>query len=440
MKKVTTFLGAVLLIAVALTGISCNNASKKNAGNEKVQLKWAVKASEAGRQEFQKMAELAEKECNVQIEIIPLPDPEAGEASKLLISLMSGDEFDIVEDAYANMKQFYEAGVIAEIEPLAKTAHYDIAKIFGDYPAKFDSKIYGLPAFVDKAITIYNKDLFDQANIPYPDPDTWTWEQFIEIGKRITDKNKNIWGAFNPAWVHYNYMYAMQKGFEHYKKDGMSNYDDPLFKEGVQWYYALGNTENVQPSYLVQKSKQMPIDYFTTGKVGMSVCGGWTTNWLIDTNKYPRTWKAGILPMPHPASEKKSVSVVISNVWIPSTSKNKQRAFEVVKLFAEKQYTLGYSRIPARIDLSDDEIQTYIKNELLPPLQADGISVEDIQKAWFDPAVVIFDEKPTGTASTEIRNLTADECGLYGIGEQSLDDTVKHIKEKADTAIKKAEK
>ena len=47
--------------------------------------------------------------------------------------------------------------------------------------------------------------------------------------------------------------------------------------------------------------------------------------------------------------------------------------FEVVKLFAEKQYTLGYSRIPARIDLSDDEIQTYIKNELLPPLQADGI-------------------------------------------------------------------
>ena len=79
---------------------------------EKVHLKWAVKASEAGRAEFEEMAAMAEEACNVDIEIIALPDPGAGEANKLLISLMAGDEFDIVEDAYSNMKQFYEAGVI----------------------------------------------------------------------------------------------------------------------------------------------------------------------------------------------------------------------------------------------------------------------------------------------------------------------------------------
>ena len=56
---------------------------------EKVHLKWAVKASEAGRAEFEEMAAMAEEACNVDIEIIALPDPGAGEANKLLISLMA---------------------------------------------------------------------------------------------------------------------------------------------------------------------------------------------------------------------------------------------------------------------------------------------------------------------------------------------------------------
>ena len=172
----------------------------------------------------------------------------------------------------------------------------------------------------------------------------------------------------------------------------------------------------------------------------MSVCGGWTTNWLIDKEKYPRDWKAGVLPMPHPEGEEKSVSVVVSNVWIPTTSKNKEKAFEVAKLFAENQYTLGYGRIPARVDLTDEEIQSYIKEQILPTLEDDGITVEDIQKMWFDPNVDIFDEKPVGDASTDIKNIIVDECGLYGIGEQSLDDTVSHIKQKADEAIKAAKK
>ena len=448
MKKVISSILTVAVASSLLTG--CGDAESKtkekpvkeetSKGEETVHLKWAVKASEAGRAEFEEMAELAEKECGVEIEIVAFPDPEAGEANKLLISLMAGDEFDIVEDAYSNMKQFHEAGVIEDMGALAENVGYDIEKIFGEYPAKFDDKVYGLPAYVDKALTIYNKDLFDKANIPYPTAEDWTWEKFIEIGKQLTDEANGIYGAYNPDWVHYNYMYAMQKGFEHYKEDGTSNYDDPLFKESVEWYYGLGNVEKIQPSYLVQKSKQMPVDYFTTGKVGMSVCGGWTTNWLIDKEKYPRDWKAGVLPMPHPEGEEKSVSVVVSNVWIPTTSKNKEKAFEVAKLFAENQYTLGYGRIPARVDLTDEEIQNYIKEQILPTLEADGITVEDIQEMWFDPDVKIFDEKPVGDASTDIKNIIVDECGLYGIGEQSLDDTVSHIKEKADAAIAAAKK
>ena len=46
----------------------------------------------------------------------------------------------------------------------------------------------------------------------------------------------------------YIYMYALQKGWVPYKADGTGNFDDPLFKESLEFYYGLGNTEKIQPS------------------------------------------------------------------------------------------------------------------------------------------------------------------------------------------------
>lgn len=42
----------------------------------------------------------------------------------------------------------------------------------------------------------------------------------------------------------------------------------------------------------------------------------------------------------------------------------KKRRFEAVKYMAENQYELGYGRVPARVNLSDEEITRYIEEEL----------------------------------------------------------------------------
>jgi len=416
--------------SASTTGTS---ASENNLGQTEP-LRWAIKASEDGRQEIQNLIELA-KENGIEVETIVLPDPVAGEADKLLVSLMGGESFDLILNTPANIIPYYNAGVLEPLDEYVQAAEYDVEKVFGQYPAKFDGQLYGLPAFVDTAVTLYNKSLFDQAGIPYPTAENWTWEEFIRVGKQITDESQGIYGAYNPLWAHYNYMYAMQKGAEHYKEDGTSNYDDPLFKEALKFYYDLGNVEHVTPEFLVQKSKQMPVDYFTSGKVGMSVAGGWTTVWLTDTEKYPRDWKAGLLPMPYPEGEEPSTSVVVSNFYIPSTSKQKDLAFKCARLFAENMYLMGGGRIPARLDLTDEQINTYIEESLVPSLANDGITVEDIRAAWFNPDIHPFDEKVVGSAASDINKAFTDEGGLYGIGEQDLDTTMKNIKARADKAI-----
>lgn len=431
MKKFLAVL-SILLCFVSLNVFA--NGSKETTVNEPAPLKFAIKASEAGREVYKNLVNLA-KENGIDVEIISIPDPVAGQANKFLVSLMGGETFDMYLDAYANMSPFYEAGVVMNLEDLIAKTGYDVRGTFGEYPAEFDGEIYGLPAFVDTAVTLYNKDLFDRAGIPYPTAEDWTWEKYIEIASKISELGEGIYGGYNPLWVHYNYMYALQKGAEHFKADGSANYDDPRFKEAVKFYYDLGNKYHAHPEYLVQKSKQMPLEYFTSGNVGMTVCGGWTTVWLMDHEKYPRDWKAGILPMPHPEGEAPSTSVVISNFWIPTTSKQPELAFKCIQLFAENMYLMGGGKVPARIDLPQSEIDRYISEDLIGVLSADGITVEDIAAAWFDPEVRPFPEKATGPAAGDITKIFNAECGLYGIGEQDLDTTMKNIQEKVNKAI-----
>ena len=96
----------------------------------------------------------------------------------------------------------------------------------------------------------------------------------------------------------------------------------------------------------------------------MFMCGGWVTSILNQFDKYPRDWKVGLLPMPYPEGTDPSTLTVPGCYAVPTTSKNKDAAFAAAACMAENQYTLGMGRVPARIDLTDEEINEYVENSL----------------------------------------------------------------------------
>ena len=103
---------------------------------------------------------------------------------------------------------------------------------------------------------------------------------------------------------------------------------------------------------------------------------------------------------------------------------------------AEEQYTLGYGRIPARVDLTDEETTSYITDKLVPTFADDNITVEDFRKAWFDKDRKVLSEKIIGPADATISQIVIEESQLYGSGSKSLDDAVNSIQTRADAAIK----
>ncbi len=76
----------------------------------------------------------------------------------------------------------------------------------------YDGKIYAIPKDIDTIALWYNKTMFDEANIPYPD-ETWTWETFYDAAKKLTKEDGSQYGlAMNPTNDqdgYYNVIYSM---------------------------------------------------------------------------------------------------------------------------------------------------------------------------------------------------------------------------------------
>lgn len=449
MKKVTRYMSVLLTAAIlggALAGCGSKDGVEQpqtSANSDKpfegVTLHYAVTESAAQNGEMIDSVNLIKEKTGINVEFTIVPTTKAGEVDKTLVSLMAGDELDIVYGSEAVLKTYYNAGVLNPLDELAENADYDMNSVFGDNLVSYnDNRIYALPAYNDIWITFYNKQIFDEAGVEYPSAEGWTWEKYIETAKKLTNADKEVFGSFMLDYDNYNYMYAAQHGWEAYKDTQTeSNFDDPRFKESLEWFYSLGNDEKIQPDSITYATGTYPWNTFVAAKkMGMFVCGSWVASVLQNFEKYPREWECGILPMPYPEGEEPSTLAVSGCYAVPVTSKNKEAAFAAIRCLAEEQYTLGYGRVPARVDLSDEEVTKYIEEKLVPAFAEDNITLEDFKNAWFDDNRKVLPEKIIGPADATINKIIIEEAQLYGAGSKSIDDTVKAIKSRSDAAIK----
>ena len=404
MKKVITLALAAMMTATTLAGCAggASSSSAQSSGSESaaaadpskpyagVTLHYAATDTEATGPEMQDIVAMVKEKTGINIEFTIIPKADTGEVDKRLVSLQAGDELDLIYGTTAQLKVFYDAGVLTPVDELAEAAGYDMKAVFGDsLPVYDDGQTYGLPAFNDIWCTFVNTKVFEEAGVEVPSAEGWTWEKYIETAEKLTNADEEIYGSLMLDYDAYNYMYGLQNGAEHYKEDGTANYDDERFKESVEFFYSLGNDLKIQPDITTYKAGVYPWNAFTSTGVanedgsydnaqfGMFVCGGWVASMLPDAEKYPRDWTCTILPMPYPEGQEPSTLAVTGCYAIPATSQNKEAAFEALKCIAENQYTLGYGRVPARVDLTDDQIMDYIENNMVPTYEAtDGISAE----------------------------------------------------------------
>jgi len=412
-------------------------SSATPAPHEPVTLQIYTQANGNDSDKTKQMVADYKKDTGNTLEFVVVPGDGQDIYKKIDVDVASGGTVDIIPLQNALMESKYALnGWLLPLNDIYSQTGYDYESKFGKYLTKFNDNVYMLPSQAGTWAVFYNKKIFDDAHVPYPKGE-WTWDQYLETAKKLTNPSKGIYGSLMPDFDADFYVPASQEGVSGYKADGSSNFDDPAFKASLKWLYDLGNTFKVQPSWLEYHSKKIPYDAMMTGKYGMYFVGTWFMYAPTDPKTYPRDWKIGVAQPPVMPDGKNNIGNMSGN-GVNKNSKHPKEAAEFVAWSAENGYKYLGS-LPARVDMKPDELNQAFQG-IVDSLPNDDITVAELEDAYLTPNLGLKPEKITGPIAVEYNQIITQEGELYLVGQKSLDDTIKAIKTRADKAIADAKK
>jgi len=93
-----------------------------------VTVKWALTDNAATNTETKEMIALIKEKTGINVEFFITPTSKAGEMDKVLVSLMAGEEMDIIGRTPLQLEEFYKAAVLEPIDELAKADNYPLTR------------------------------------------------------------------------------------------------------------------------------------------------------------------------------------------------------------------------------------------------------------------------------------------------------------------------
>ena len=255
----------------------------------------------------------------------------------LLMMLAAGTGPDCWFDSVRTTGMLARKGVVEPIDDYLKaTADFKMENFTDNMFScqTFDGKIWGIPWDSGALLLFYNKNLFDAAKVPYPDPAKWmTWEEEIALAKQLTfdmnGKTPNDAG-FDPARVkqygllpdtgHGRQTYIWSNGAEIIEKDMTMPIDTPEFTEAMNWLADLGLKHFVSPSAKYQTAAEIVLPSLN---VAMEHGGVWSIGEYVAAGV-----NLGMVQVPY--SKKKASYGQYSPMCVYTGSPSKQEAFTFI--------------------------------------------------------------------------------------------------------------
>lgn len=226
------------------------------------------------------------------------------------------------------------------LEPLDNMMKSDPSMDLGDFYdglfnyTKVGGETYGIPTGYTSRVFYYNKKLFDAAGIPYP-KDGWTWDDFREIAKKLSDPSKKQYGfgirTENDPYDLQGFIWS--NGGSLISPDGKAIEGYMNGKETVDTLQMFGDMLKDKIAVTVGgKNQQSGNDVFKAGKIAMWESGVWPLEGFKEA-------KVDFGTVEPPAFAGKPVKGVLaeSAISIAKDSKQKEAAWEFVKFITSKE-------------------------------------------------------------------------------------------------------
>lgn len=256
---------------------------------------------------------------------------------------------------------YMEKGALLDLSPYMKQYKLDP----GDFwPAlrpymEYKGRIYGLPPKCDPFILYYNKKMFDEAGIAYPD-EKWTWKELLAAAEKLTIKNERTGRYIQFGLLSEDPdMFVWQNGGWRYSKDGKRCVvNSPEAKEALRWYYNLMFKHHVMPTPSEAQNLAattgcgVTVNLFAVKKVAMLIQGRCKS--MVFRKDNTLDWN--IAPVPR---GRYKVTKLTSRIYaIPRNSKHKDEAFKFLNYLAGPgQYIIAKNGegIPSRRSIGNSK-------------------------------------------------------------------------------------
>ena len=349
MKK--RLLAAMLCVAMASTlFVGCGgsadadktNSSKKGSDGETVEL--TIWETSRNKDDWYNSMEkkFLEEHPNIKLnKVVKEGDP----GNEFYQAVASGTAPDLVNCSFTMMDSYITSGILEPLNPY--TDEWDewsnYTKEYVDMFTK-DGKVYGIPNQVSPMLFGYNKALFEEAGIKEPPK---TWDEAIEIAKKINDPDNQISGYATLAaeWTEWFFQYYVwQAGGDLTKEneDGTAEltFTDPAVIKAAEYYQKL-KSEDVLQSDLTLKFSDL-VTNFGLGKIGMMpFAGDWVSEAIakgIDPDDIG-------LCLPPAGPSGKQTTAIGGDCWVINAKTDqakKDAAWEYIKYYTGKEYRTSY--------------------------------------------------------------------------------------------------
>lgn len=423
-QKIATLAAALGLV---LTATGCGNgndsSSSSDAKDGDVELKvttWNYDTTP----EFEALFKAFE-EKNPGVTIKPVDIAADNYDEKVTTMLSSGDTTDIL--TMKNLLSY--SNYAGRNQLLDLTDHIkkdvDTEKSQGMYEQfDVDGKTYAQPYRTDFWVLYFNKTLFDEAGIEYPE--NLTWDEYEELAKKLSsdDSDNKVYGTYTHSWR--SVIQAITAAQED-KSLAEPPYDylKPAYERALRM-----QKDGSMMDYGTAKSTSVTYaSQFETQKTAMMPMGSWYMAGVLNSKAQGKTdvdW--GIAAMPQKQADGEITTFGSPTAFaINKNSKNAEMAQKFLDFASGEEGAKILANVGVVPSYKTDEIdELYFSKE--------GMPTDDISKAAFSPDVINI-EFPVVLQGPAIDKILQEEHELIMVGDETPEKGISNMNKRVEQEI-----
>ena len=423
MKQLTAlFLAGIMMVSVSACGSKKSDSSvdseSKDSGKKVLcVLNWGSTEEEAIANDA--IARFNEEYPDVEVKQTCVPvDSWSDFIQKWITMSTSGEAPDVINLGLEAVQMAVSNDLLMQLDDIVDGDEY-LSELKGEYAEallegfSIDGKIYGLPSGTQTMVMYYNKKMFDEAGIAYPQ-DGWTWDEFLEDAKALTKADGSVYGfGLSSSYFQLTPWWATN-GTALVNEDSEPALNTPEMIETVEFLNQMV-TEKITPDPISSDVYTM----FSSKQLAMVGAGRWVLNTWQDAGLTNDDFDCVQWPI-----NKEEGSVYGGSAWcIGKTTENKEMAVELLKSMVSEE-TLrataeGGQQVPPTESLATD-------TEIM------GTTPDNIQGIWKAVTIASPIAAPTYFGDLEQATLRGLEEVFSGAKDPqtALDDAQSEVENK----------